>query len=338
MAEQKKNGSAMRVSKKTSPIPIFILSLAIVVMVLSLTCPVSFARNLDDIRAAISHRRVKWTAEETSMSRLPDHEKRQRLGLVMEASAVNEPLLSVPSVQAPASDWRKSGHTTPVRDQGNCGSCWAFATAGALESYNLIKGYGLSRTNDDRAEEILLSCSTAGSCNGGYINRAADYIRNTGLPPESYFPYTASSSDDLCGNAAAGWLANVKRATSWAYVNTTTVSIQAIKNALVTYGPLVTTMDVYYDFYSYRTGVYEHVSGTYQGGHAILIVGYQDDPSVNGGGYFIVKNSWGTGWGEGGYFNIAYSQYVSPIYFGEWTIAYYPAIVFPAPPTALRTR
>ncbi len=94
----------MRVLKKTSPIPPFILSLAIVFMVLSLTCSVSFARNLDDIRAAISHRRAKWTAEETSMSRLPDHEKRQRLGLVMEVSAGNEPLLSVPpvpSVQAP---------------------------------------------------------------------------------------------------------------------------------------------------------------------------------------------------------------------------------------------
>lgn len=319
----------------------FIHVLTIVFVILCLTSSVSLAKQLDDLREAIAHKRAKWTAGDTSISRLPDHEKKQRLGLVKEVSAVNEPLLSV---QAPMStlgtglDWRQNGHVTPVRDQGNCGSCWAFAATGALESYNLIRGYGVSRTSDDRAEEILLSCSTAGSCNGGYINRAADYIRDTGLPPESYLPYTSSSTDNLCSRALTGWLTTTKKTTSWSYVNTTTISVQAIKNALATYGPLITTMDVYYDFFSYDTGIYEYVSGAYQGGHAILIVGYHDDPSIDGGGYFTVKNSWGTGWGESGYFNIAYSQTGAPVYFGEWTIAYHPSIVFPAPPTGLQVR
>jgi len=80
-------------------------------------------------------------------------------------------------------------------------------------------------------------------------------------------------------------------------------TINDIKTALATYGPLTTTFTVYSDFFSYRSGVYTYTSGTYQGGHAVLIVGY-DDP----GQYFIVKNSWGTGWGEAGFFRIAYSE------------------------------
>ena len=65
-------------------------------------------------------------------------------------------------------------------------------------------------------------------------------------------------------------------------------------------------------------------------------VGYHDDPSIDGGGYFIVKNSWGTGWGKSSYFNIAYSQTMSPVYCGECTITYHPSIVLPASPTGMR--
>jgi len=100
-------------------------------------------------------------------------------------------------------------------------------------------------------------------------------------------------------------------------VNTTNPTVAGIKNALYAYGPLVTTMSVYYDFYYYRSGVYQYTSGSYQGGHAILLVGY-DDP----GQYFIAKNSWGTGWGDSGYFKIAYSEISSTVHFGNWTIAY----------------
>jgi hypothetical protein len=232
--------------------------------------------------------------------------------------------LDAPLTDLPASfDWRANGgyFVTPVRNQGGCGSCWAFATAAALESYNLIKN-NTPGNPDDRAEEILLSCAGAGSCNGGYISTASSYIRDTGLPPESYFPYTSSSSDDSCSNALSGWEAETTRIATWEYVTTFSPSVDLIKNALYAYGPLVTTMDVYNDFYSYSGGVYEYATGSYLGGHAILIVGFTDDASVDGSGYFIVKNSWGTGWGVSGYFNIAYSQVNSPVYFGEFTIAY----------------
>ena len=106
----------------------------------------------------------------------------------------------------------------------------------------------------------------------------------------------------------------------WSYVCTAgkSVTAETIKNALYTYGPLVTTMEVHSDFYFYTEGVYRYSYGSYQGVHAILIVGYDDL-----GGYFIAKNSWGTNWGEAGYFKIAYSETGPRINFGEWTIAYH---------------
>jgi hypothetical protein len=92
---------------------------------------------------------------------------------------------------------------------------------------------------------------------------------------------------------------------------------------------------VYNDFFSYKSGIYEYATGSLAGGHAVLLVGYVDDATVNGGGYFIVKNSWGTGWGEGGYFRIAYSQAASPVGFGEYTIAYGQPATPPAAPSGL---
>jgi len=299
--------------------------------VIFLTGTFASAGKIDEIRAAINKKGAKWIAGETSVSKLTDNEKKRRLGLIKPsktdlASPEMDKVVSLdaPLTDLPASfDWRANGgyFVTPVRNQGGCGSCWAFATAAALESYNLIKN-NTPGNPDDRAEEILLSCAGAGSCNGGYISTASSYIRDTGLPPESYFPYTSSSSDDSCSNALSGWEAETTRIATWEYVTTFSPSVDLIKNALYAYGPLVTTMDVYNDFYSYSGGVYEYATGSYLGGHAILIVGFTDDASVDGSGYFIVKNSWGTGWGVSGYFNIAYSQVNSPVYFGEFTIAY----------------
>ena len=291
------------------------------------------AQPLEDIRSAIKEKGARWHADQTSIFQLADHEKKIRMGLKKPTSVNNERML--PSAVSAATgsttgsstgtatslNWKTLGYVTSIKDQGSCGGCWAFAATAALESYILIKD-GALNTEDNRAEEILLSCSSAGNCNGGYIDDASDYIKKTGLPPETYFAFTAASTDDKCSNAKTGWTSNTRKINSWYYVATTSPSVSAIKTALTAYGPLVTTMAVYYDFYSYKSGVYEYTTGALQGYHAILIVGFQDDTSVNGGGYFIVKNSWGTDWGEAGYFKIAYNQLTSKAEFGEYTIAY----------------
>lgn len=315
-------------------------SASIVSSLLLSTAEFSFAHELDDIRAAIKSKGARWSAGETSISKLSQQERKMRVGAL-------KPLLSVPEqtqtaapylLSAPTGsfDWRNNGGTndvTPVRDQGQCGSCWAFATTGALESSTLI--HGTYNPVLDLAEQILLSCSRAGSCGGGYIDKASNFLRTTGLPFESCYPYSATNGS--CSKACLNWKNSSYKIPAWHWVATTSPDVATIKNALFTYGPLVTTMNVYSDFYSYKSGVYSHVSGSNQGGHAILIIGYADDSSLSGGGYFSVKNSWGTDWGEpwgsepGGYFRIAYSELKSIVQFGYYTIAYDASA--PPPPT-----
>ena len=149
----------------------------------------------------------------------------------------------------------------------------------------------------DFSEQDLVSCSPAGTCGGGLPSSAADYIKNTGVVFESCFPYTAL--DDPC-NLCVDYIDKLSRITDWGWVTQDSPDETLIKSALV-FGPLAAFMEVYNDFYSYQSGIYEHVSGSYLGGHGIVIVGYYDDGVDK---YWICKNSWGTFWGENGYFNI----------------------------------
>lgn len=272
------------------------------------------------VKNAIKAKAAKWVAEETSVSKLSHEEKKMRVGLKTKTSEEEEaPVLSV-ELQAtlPATlDWRSYNglnYVTPVRNQGNCGSCWAFGTTAALEAVKNIQnntpGYDLNL-----AEQILVSCSGAGSCSGGYSSSASNYIRDTGLPFESVLPYTATNG--TCPTST-DWKISAYRIYSWAYVTTTSPAVDVIKTALATYGPLPTRMAVYSDFQYYKSGVYSYTTGSYLGLHAITIIGYDDVNQC-----FIVKNSWGTGWGEAGFFRIAYSELNSVVGFGQNTMVYY---------------
>ena len=279
-------------------------------------------QELAEIRQAIRQKQARWVAGDTSISVLPEHLRQYRARLSKPEVKHTDTFVSAaapPTGLAATLDWRNNNglsYVTPIKDQGNCGSCWAFAAAAALESYYLkqenVPGY-----NENFSEQVLLSCGGAGSCSGGYIDRASNFIRDIGLPPEMDYYYTQTNG--RCANAVAGWQQQTYRIGSWSYVCGSTPNVTAIKNALAVYGPLVTTMDVYSDFFSYKSGIYSHTTGPYQGGHAVLIVGYDDVNQC-----FLVKNSWGTGWGEAGFFRIAFSQSNDLVEFGAYTLAYSP--------------
>jgi C1A family cysteine protease len=272
----------------------------------------TISEQISQIQAAIKQKGAKWVAGETSVTSMPKEQWGSLVGLDLDTAGA--PAITVENVEIPAAiDWRNNNgnFVTPVRNQMKCGSCWAFGMTGAFESYVLINQLRPGE-NLDLAEQIMVSCSGAGSCKGGKLD--GSYIVKTGLPLETVYPYTAT--DGTCGAATPGWEATAYKADKWGTISWP--DMNAMKAALVQYGPLTTSMMVYEDFMAYKSGVYSYTTGKKLGGHAIILVGYDDAEMA-----FICKNSWAEKWGDNGYFKIAYSEvYSFNTMFGLSTIAF----------------
>ncbi|QTA86163.1 C1 family peptidase [Desulfonema magnum] len=211
----------------------------------------------------------------------------------------------------PASkDW--SIYDSPVKNQKNCGSCWAFAAVALVENLgnqaNLFVEQNLS-------EQVIVSClyqdqSFGRGCEGGWYWDAFNYIRIEGIPPETCYPYNASDEDCEGKCSEPDFVEKITQFSPPCSLWGERHSVDDLRGALQD-GPLCVSMYVPDDFFSYTSGIYDYTGGDYGFGHAVLLVGYDDEQQC-----FRAKNSWGEGWGERGYFRIAYNDVTDNVKFG----------------------
>lgn len=260
---------------------------------------VSMAQNseLANLQRILQETRGTWTAAETSFSRLSAIEQESLLGLlpgVFDMESLPEETIGEPTritdavLRMPA-----------LRNQGQCGSCYSFGASACYEGRVLNK----NGQNVDLSEQFFMMeakrIGPHGGCNGWYLDTSMNLMKNVGVAAESKCPYRASESacpSGTTGTYKIGGFGVTKTADS-------------IKGQINANNPVYVGFAVYTDFSNYSSGYYAYTTGSLRGYHAVCVIGYDAQG-------WTVRNSWGSGWGEGGNFRILYSQMSNSVQFG----------------------
>ncbi|KJH52410.1 papain family cysteine protease [Dictyocaulus viviparus] len=222
--------------------------------------------------------------------------------------------------------WPHCPSISLIRDQADCGSCWAFAVGESISDRVCI-ATDANKTAEFSVEDILTCCDECGfGCDGGFPDAAWEYFVSTGVvtgglygtknacrpyeispcgnhPNETFYRNCTGVSTPSCKTSCQkGYPVSYKDdktrgRKSYNLAN----SVSAIQKDILKHGPLVATFSVYEDFMYYKKGIYRYTHGGYEGGHAVRILGWGVENNVK---YWIIANSWNTDWGEDGFFRM----------------------------------
>ncbi|GLJ24883.1 hypothetical protein SUGI_0475920 [Cryptomeria japonica] len=267
----------------------------------------------DNLRRALEHQKLDPSAVHgiTKFSDLTEAEfRRQYLGLrpppFLKSGAHDAPIL--PTDDLPDNfDWREKGAVTEVKNQGSCGSCWAFSTTGALEAANFFKTGKLVSLSEQQLVDCDHECDPSeprdcdSGCNGGLMTTAYGYaMKSGGLESERDYPYTGTGG--TCKFDKKKIVAQVSN------FNVVSIDEDQIAANLVKHGPLSVGINAAY-MQTYIGGVScPYICNKLNLDHGVLLVGYGAEAyapiRLKNKPYWIIKNSWGPNWGEQGYYKI----------------------------------
>ena len=260
----------------------------------------NFVRNMKLINHQNSKQNRTWTAGWTHLTDHSPDEYNTMLGTIV-------PPPTHPSRQRPrpvhmynkqdlktlpeSIDWRAQGWVSDVKDQGQCGSCWAFSAVGAMEGQHANVSGNLVSLSEQNLVDCVSACS---GCGGGWMNYAMEYVvLNNGVDTEKGYPY--AGVDESCNFTSS----NVG-ATFYEVVNITQGDTDGLLHALATIGPISVAIDAEQDLMNYQSGIYTSTTCSTQAlDHGVTVVGYGS--TSDGTPFYIIKNSWSTSWGLDGY-------------------------------------
>ncbi|XP_067824456.1 procathepsin L-like [Heptranchias perlo] len=221
------------------------------------------------------------------------------------SDVAEEELNSIPDEK----DWRKDGYVSAIKNQGQCASCWSFTATGTMEG----QWYNSTGHLIQLSEQNLVDCAKDNGCDGGSVKRAFIYMRDEGIEPSHSYPYKGKKG--TCSfnlSDSIGTLTDFKRLRG--------TNEAEIMKIVAKHGPVSIYVFMSEKFLNFRgTGIFNDPKCNKKPNHAVVVVGYVNKPSEK---YWIIKNSWGTSWGDQGYMKMIMNKNMCNMNY----LVYYPIV------------